>query len=200
MNGVLGMTELLLATQLTQKQRRFLDTIRRSGRTLLKLINDVLDFSKIEAGKLDLETLDFDLREVVEDVVELLAPHASEKGLELACDFSANLTTALRGDPHRLRQVLTNLVGNAVKFTEHGEVVVRVSPGEETETHILLCFEVQDTGIGMSSEFQEKVFESFSQADGARTRTYGGSGLGLAITKQLAEMMGGEVGVSASRT
>ena len=195
MNGVLGMTELLLSTQLTQKQRRFLDTIRRSGHTLLKLINDVLDFSKIEAGKLDLETLDFDLHEVVEDVVELLAPHASEKGLELACDFSANLKTALRGDPHRLRQVLTNLVGNAVKFTEHGEVVVRVSPGEETETRILLRFEVQDTGIGMSSEFQEKVFESFSQADGARTRTYGGSGLGLAITKQLAEMMGGEVGV-----
>ena len=199
MNGVIGMTELVLGTELTSKQRMFVDTIRRSGHTLLTVINDILDFSKIEAGKLELETIDFDVRETVEDVAELIAERANRKGLELACDIPLNVPNGLRGDPHRLRQVLTNLLGNAVKFTEQGEVIVSLSVSDEGDNWVLLRFEVADTGIGLSPEAQERIFDSFIQADGATTRKYGGTGLGLAITKQLAEMMGGAVGVESEQ-
>jgi PAS domain S-box-containing protein len=197
MNGVIGMTELVLGTELNGKQRMFIETIRRSGHALLTVINDVLDFSKIEAGKLELETVDFDLRETVEDVAELVAETASGKNLELACDIPVGLATALRGDPHRLRQILTNLLGNAVKFTEEGEVVVRLSALDENDEWVLLRFEVTDTGIGLTADASARVFESFVQADGATTRKYGGTGLGLAIAKQLAEMMDGEIGVDS---
>ncbi|MFQ5773134.1 MAG: response regulator [Kiloniellaceae bacterium] len=197
MNGVIGVTELLLDTPLSDKQRMFVDTIRRSGHALLRVINDILDFSKIEAGKLDLETIDFDLLETVEDVAELLAQRANAKGLELACHVPVGVPTALRGDPHRLRQALTNLVGNAIKFTAHGEVVTDVSVASETEGSALLRFEVRDTGIGITPEARTLVFEPFSQADDATTRKHGGTGLGLAITKKLVEMMGGEVRVES---
>ena len=201
MNGVIGMTELILAGQVSAKQRTFLDTIRRSGHTLLRLIDDILDFSKIEAGKMELEEIDFNLREAVEDVAELLATRAKRKGLELVCDIPLDLPLALRGDPHRLRQMLMNLTGNALKFTEQGEVAVRVARDEARDGardgEIVLRFVVADTGVGIPAHSQQRVFDSFSQADGATTRRFGGTGLGLAITRQLAEMMGGSVGVES---
>ena len=197
MNGVIGMTDLLCSTDLTEKQRMFVDTIQRSGLALLTVINDILDFSKIEAGKLELETIDFDLRETVEDVADLLAERASAKGLELISDFPVGIPTALRGDPYRLRQGLVNLIGNAIKFTERGEVVVKVAVVEDSPERALLRFEVRDSGIGLAPEARERIFDSFSQADGATTRKYGGTGLGLAITKQLTDMMGGEIGVES---
>ncbi|MDJ0893939.1 MAG: ATP-binding protein, partial [Alphaproteobacteria bacterium] len=197
MNGVIGMTELLLATDLSSKQRSFLETIRRSGHTLLNLINDILDFSKIEAGKLEVETVDFDLRNTVEDVVSMFAGQAEKKQIELICDLTADTPVALRGDPHRLRQILMNLIGNAIKFTEQGEILVRVEATEDSDEAALVRISVKDTGIGIDEDAQKRIFDSFSQADGATTRKFGGTGLGLAIAKQLAEMMGGDLGVES---
>ena len=200
MNGVIGMTELLLDTGLGREQREYAEAIRLSGENLMVIINDILDFSKIEAGAMRLEAIDFELRPAIEDVVSLLAGRAHDKGIELASLIEYNVPRALRGDPGRLRQVLTNLVGNAIKFTEEGEVVVKVAlaeEGPEGEDVAVIRFEVSDTGIGMTPEQQERLFRSFSQADASTTRRYGGTGLGLAITKQLVEMMGGVIGVES---
>ena len=195
MNGVLGMTELLLSTELDERQRHLAETALHSGEALLSVLNDVLDYSKIEAGKLELESIDFDLRGCVEEVVEVFAKSAHQKSLELACHVYDDVPAAVEGDPGRLRQVLVNLVGNAVKFTERGEVLVRVSVLEKRDDARLLCFEIHDTGIGIAPELQERIFQAFSQADGTTTRRYGGTGLGLAISKQLIELMGGEISV-----
>ena len=197
MNGVLGMTELLLETGLTSAQRKYAETVQRSGQNLLGIINDLLDFSKIEAGKLELESVDMDLRRTLEDVVDLLAERARAKGLELACSIPANLATHVKGDPLRLGQVLTNLVGNAIKFTEQGSVVIRVAGLEETAHNVTLRFEVSDTGAGISAAAQSHIFEEFAQGDGSTTRKHGGSGLGLAISRQLVEMMGGNIYVES---
>jgi two-component system sensor histidine kinase/response regulator len=197
MNGVMGMVDLLLGTSLTAKQRHFAETIRRSGEALLILINDILDFSKIEAGKLELETIDFDIRQTTEDVVELLAEGAHQKGIELVCDVQSTIPTALRGDPLRFRQILTNLIGNAIKFTSHGEVSVRITRVTEERHHIVVRCDVQDTGIGIAADVQTRIFDAFSQADSSTTRQYGGTGLGLAITKQLVDMMHGTLHVDS---
>lgn len=198
MNGVLGMTELLLTSQLTDNQQHFAETIHRSAHTLLEIINEILDFSKIEAGKLRLKYTDFNLRQVVEEVVELLAERAHQKGIEIACDIDEAIPSMLCGDPVRIRQILTNLIHNAIKFTATGEVVVRVSGVAAADAHTALCFEVSDTGIGIAPEHQIHLFDSFVQADGSTTRQYGGTGLGLAITKQLVEMMHGAIEVEST--
>ncbi len=197
MNGVLGMADLLLDTALTAEQREYAQMVRSSGDALLTIINDILDFSKIEAGKLDLDIIDFDLRTTVEDVVTLLGGKAHSKGLELVCLIHPGVPAVVAGDAGRLRQILTNLAGNAVKFTERGEVVVRVKPGEPAGDEALVRFEVTDTGIGIGPDARERIFESFSQADGSTTRKYGGTGLGLAISKQLTGLMGGRIGVDS---
>jgi two-component system, sensor histidine kinase and response regulator len=193
MNGVLGMTELLLETGLSSVQRKYAETVQSSGKNLLAIINDVLDFSKIEAGKLELEKVDLDVRQSLEDIVDLLAERAHAKGLELACRIPADLNTHVKGDPLRLGQVLTNLTGNAIKFTQSGAVVISVEGISQTETATTLRFEVSDTGVGISDEAQSRIFDEFSQADGSTTRKHGGSGLGLAISRQLVDMMGGTI-------
>jgi signal transduction histidine kinase/CheY-like chemotaxis protein/HPt (histidine-containing phosphotransfer) domain-containing protein len=197
MNGVLGMASLLLDTDLTGEQRRFAQAVHRSGRSLLAIINDILDFSKIEAGRLELEVIGFDLRELVADVVEMFAEETGRKGIGLSWDIPPRVPHLVAGDPVRLGQILTNLIGNAVKFTPEGEVAVRAAVGEEGDEGLLIRFEVSDTGIGIKPEARELIFNSFSQADRSTTRTYGGTGLGLAIARQLAEIMGGEIGVES---
>ena len=198
MNGVIGMTQLLLGTELTDEQREYASTIRMSGDALLAIISDILDFSKIEAGKFDLTVEDFDLRQVVEDVAEMFAERAHRKGLELVCLVYRDLPTALRGDPDRLRQILINLVSNAIKFTDRGEVIMRAKLVEQAADHVVVRFEVQDTGIGISPDAQTRLFRSFSQVDSSSTRRHGGSGLGLAISKRLSEMMHGTIGVESA--
>ncbi|MFQ5609292.1 MAG: response regulator, partial [Woeseiaceae bacterium] len=197
MNGVLGMTELILASSLDGKQRHFAKTIRDSADSLLDIINDILDFSKIEAGKLELEHAEFDLRDAVESVVELLSIRAQSKGIEMLCDIAPSLDTRVSGDQTRLRQILVNLIGNSVKFTERGEIVVRVEPDSSFRNAGAFRFEIIDTGIGIKPENQKLIFELFSQEDGSTTRRYGGTGLGLAICQQLVELMGGEIGVES---
>ncbi|MEP6572998.1 MAG: response regulator [Gemmatimonadota bacterium] len=197
MNGVIGMIGLLLDTELTSEQHRFAETVRSSAEALLSVINDILDFSKIEAGKLDLEEIDFQLRVTIEDVLELLAERAHSKGLEMTALISPMVPETATGDPGRVRQILTNLVGNALKFTEEGEIIIRVDPVEERSGGTLFRFEVKDTGIGIDRAAQQRLFKAFSQADGTTTRKYGGTGLGLVICRQLAAMMGGEIGLSS---
>ena len=198
MNGVIGMTGLLLDTALSREQRDYVNTIRQSGDILLTLINDILDYSKIEAEKLELEMVDFDLRTIVEDSLDILAERATVKGLELDCLLHPQVSTWVRGDPGRLRQVLLNLVGNAIKFTEVGGVIVRLTCEAESPAGSVIRFAVEDTGIGISSEVQAMLFQPFTQADASTTRQYGGTGLGLAICGRLVVMFGGTIGVDST--
>ena len=197
MNAIIGMTQLALETDLTHEQREYLETVRTSSDALLALLNDILDFSKIEAGRLDLEEVGFGLRELVEETVSALSLRAHKKGLELACRVPQDAPVRLRGDPGRLRQVLINLIGNAVKFTERGEVVARIETLERSDTDVLLRFEVRDTGIGIPRDKQGAIFEAFSQADASTTRRYGGTGLGLAISAHIVQLMGGRFSVES---
>jgi signal transduction histidine kinase/CheY-like chemotaxis protein len=200
MNGILGMTELLLGTPLNDKQRRFARAVYRSGESLLEIINDILDFSKIEAGKLELAPTDFMLRSVVEDTLELLAPRAHEKGLELSFHEAPGVPPMVHGDPLRLRQVLTNLVANAIKFTQQGEVTVVLKPAQraaDAGAPQVFQFEVRDTGIGIEADVMPRLFRAFTQANGGMSRQYGGTGLGLAISRQLIELMGGDIRVQS---
>ena len=195
MNGVIGMIDMLLDTELTHEQLDFAQSVQTSADALLMLINDILDFSKIEAGKLDMESIDFDLRPTLETLSDVMALKANEKGVEFACLIHDRIPCLLRGDPGRLRQILTNLTGNAIKFVEKGEVSISVDLKEQTDVSVTLLFEVKDTGIGIPADKVDGLFESFTQADASTTRKYGGTGLGLTISKQLSELMGGEIGV-----
>ena len=198
MNGVLGMTGLLMETRLDDEQRHFTKVINQSGEALLDIINDILDYSKVESGHLDLEITELNLVEVVESVVDLMGPRARNKGIELASFIDPNAQTLLRGDPGRLRQILMNLVGNAVKFTERGGVALEVDRQGQDDHMETLRFRVTDTGIGIPAEIQPKLFERFTQADSSTTRRFGGTGLGLAICKQLVDLMSGEIGIEST--
>jgi CheY-like chemotaxis protein len=193
MNGIIGMTELALDTELTAEQREYLNTVKWSADALLVLINDILDFSKIEAGRIELDPIEFHLRDAIGDTLNSLALRASSKGLELAYDIAPDVPDAIVADIYRIRQVLVNLVGNAIKFTERGEVVVAVRQLEVGDGGCLLEFSVTDTGIGISQEAAARLFKPFEQADAGTTRKYGGTGLGLAISRQLVELMGGQI-------
>jgi PAS domain S-box-containing protein len=194
MSGVLGMTHLLVHTELSEEQRDYVTTIRGSAEALLVILNDILDFSKIEAGKLRFETLDFNLAKTVEGAVQLLRPHASAKGIELKSSIARGVPAWVRGDPGRLRQVLMNLIGNAIKFTERGHVAVSLTAADPSREPVELSFSVRDTGIGISAEARKNIFQAFVQADGSTSRKHGGTGLGLAISQQLVQRMGGEIG------
>jgi len=193
LNGIIGMTDLALETELTREQRDYLQTVKLSADSLLNVINDILDFSKIEAGKVDLEEVDFDIFECVEGALKTVALRADDKGLELLCEISPDVPTHIAGDPNRLRQIILNLVGNAVKFTEKGEVAIRVHADLLEDRTSTLHFTVRDTGIGIAAEKLEAIFESFSQADTSTTRQFGGTGLGLSISRRLVEIMGGRI-------
>ncbi len=197
MNGVIGVTGLLLDTKLDGEQQRYAEIIRNSGESLLTVINDILDFSKVEAGKLELETLDFNLRNCIESTIELLTAKAQTQKNELATLIYNDVPLYLRGDAGRIQQILTNLIGNAVKFTKDGDIVVRVKKIHENGSHIKLRFSVADTGEGISKEVQEKLFQPFTQSDASTTRRFGGTGLGLSISRKLVEMMNGEIGVDS---
>ncbi len=196
MNGVLGMTELLLETGLTATQRRFAETVQRSGKSLLAIINDILDFSKIEAGKLDIETIELDLGGNVDDVGSIMAFQAAAKGLELVVNVRPEVPARVLGDPQRIRQCLLNLVGNAIKFTERGSVTLRVEADAATRRPVAV--EVVDTGIGIAPERQAAVFDTFEQADTSTTRLYGGTGLGLTIAAELIHLHGGTISLDDS--
>ncbi len=197
MNGIIGMTGLLLETKLTPEQREYAETVRSSGDALITIINDILDFSKIEAGKLTIEPLSFDLFVVLEEVADLLGSQAKKKGLRLILPHAPTPSLRVIGDPGRIRQVLTNLVGNAIKFTHQGHVTISMECQDRTDGKVQLCFRVEDSGIGIAEDKLDQLFEKFTQADASMTRKYGGTGLGLAISKQLVELMGGKIGVSS---
>src|SRR6202040_2678056 len=192
MNGIIGMTDLALETQLSQEQREFLGMVKSSADSLLALLNDILDFSKIEAGKLDFETIDFRLRDTLDDTIRSLGVRAQQKGLELACHVLPDVPDGLQGDPTRIRQIVINLLGNAIKFTSEGEVVIRVQIQYESEDEVVLHFAVRDTGVGIPLEKQQLIFEAFTQTDSSTTRKYGGTGFGLAIFSRLLHRMGGK--------
>ncbi|HKV23566.1 MAG TPA: response regulator [Candidatus Acidoferrum sp.] len=197
LNGVMGMTDLALETDLTAEQREYLETVKTSGDSLLTVINDILDFSKIEAGKIDLEAIEFNVRDMIESTLKTLALRADEKGLELLCEVAPEVPDVLRGDPARLRQIIVNLVGNAIKFTESGEVALKVQLENRNGTECVCHFTISDTGIGIPKEKVAVIFEPFSQADSSTTRKYGGTGLGLTITMRLVQMMGGRIWVES---
>ncbi len=197
MNGIMGMADLLLDTELSHEQHEYAKTVRESTNALLTIINDILDFSKIEAGKLEMENIDFDMRIVVEGVIDIFSAKTEKKNLGFSCVVSPEVPFLLRGDPGRLRQVMINLVGNAIKFTNSGEVCISVTMVEEKDSRIIVRFDVRDTGIGISIDQMDRLFKSFSQADASTTRKYGGTGLGLTISKQIVSLMEGKIGVES---
>jgi signal transduction histidine kinase/DNA-binding response OmpR family regulator/HPt (histidine-containing phosphotransfer) domain-containing protein len=199
MNGVLGMTEMLLGTELTDTQRNYTRLVKQSGEHLLVIINDILDFSKIEAGKLTVEYINFNLWDLLDDIHTVYTPQAEAKNIEMHFDIANDIPVAICGDPNRLRQIMANLLGNAIKFTNEGRILARVRIASEDNQAVMLRFEVHDTGIGISRDARGRIFEAFSQADDSTTRKYGGTGLGLAISKQLVELMGGSIGVDNAR-
>jgi signal transduction histidine kinase/CheY-like chemotaxis protein/HPt (histidine-containing phosphotransfer) domain-containing protein len=200
MNGVLGMAEMLLGTELTETQRNYTQLVKQSGEHLLVIINDILDFSKIEAGKLTVEYINFNLWDLLDDIHTVYTPQAEGKGISMHFDIANDIPVAICGDPNRLRQIMANLLGNAIKFTNQGRILARVRIASEDNQAVMLRFEVHDTGIGISRDARTRIFEAFSQSDDSTTRKYGGTGLGLAISKQLVELMGGSIGVDNART